>query len=39
MSAGAQDESVLCTEPMSHLLTQPLNAWPTKVVHNRTHNL
>ena len=23
----------------SHLPTQPLHAWPTKVVHNRTHQL
>ena len=39
MSAGAQDGSVLCTTPMPHLFTQPLHAWPTKVVHNRTYHL
>ena len=39
MSAGAQDGAVLCTKPMSHLLTQPMNAWPTKVVLNHTHHL
>jgi hypothetical protein len=39
MSAGAQDGSDMCTTPVLHLLTEPLNAWPTKVVHNRTHHL
>ena len=38
-SAGAQDGAGMCTTPMPHLLTQPLNAWPTKVVHIRTHQL
>ena len=37
--AMEQDGSVLCTTPMPQLLTQPLNACPTKVVHNRTHQL
>ena len=39
MSAGAQDGAGLCTTPMPHVLTQPLHAWPTKRVHNRTHQL
>ena len=39
MSASAHNGAVLCTTPRPHLLTQPLHAWPTKVVHNRTHQL